>query len=275
VIPRCAVSWALAAIAAAGLQADSSEAPSVGMAVTVRDLVLPGTELEVRPPALETPVVVRVAAVHPHGSAFRYDLVWYGLEPGEYDLGDFLRRRDGSTTEDLPPLPISVRALLGEGRVQPHPLSAGRAPSLGGYRALLGIAAALWLVGLVWLLRGRRRRAEELAFRARPATLSEQLRPLVAAAVDGTLPPAKRAELELALVAFWRERLSLEDVSAAEVWATLRSHPEAGVLVRGLEDWLHRPRPASEVDLAALLAPYRDLPAEEGASAPVVLESRS
>jgi hypothetical protein len=30
----------------------------------------------------------------------------------------------------------------------------------------------------------------------------------------------------------------------------------------GLEAWLHRPRPAEPVDVASLLAPYRNLPAD-------------
>ena len=32
----------------------------------------------------------------PTSEDHRYDLVYYGLEPGGYDLRDFLRRKDGS-----------------------------------------------------------------------------------------------------------------------------------------------------------------------------------
>ena len=46
--------------------------------------------------------------------------------------------------------------------------------------------------------------------------------------------------------------------------ASLRQHPEAGVLLGALEDWLHRP-PGSgvKVQVESVLAPYRDIPAEE------------
>jgi len=46
------------------------------------------------------------------------------------------------------------------------------------------------------------------------------------------------------------------------VLVDLREHPDAGPLLRGLEDWLHRPEPRESVDVGALLAPYRDLPAD-------------
>ena len=44
--------------------------------------------------------------------------------------------------------------------------------------------------------------------------------------------------------------------------AVLREHDEAGGLLKQLEIWLHRPGNAGEVDLAALLKPYQDLPAD-------------
>ncbi len=46
--------------------------------------------------------------------------------------------------------------------------------------------------------------------------------------------------------------------------AMLREHEEAGPLLRRLEDWLHRPAGSAEpVDVAALLAPYQAIPADE------------
>ena len=48
---------------------------------------------------------------------------------------------------------------------------------------------------------------------------------------------------------------------AEEVLAMLEE-AEAGALLRQLEDWLHKPQPSRDVDLAALLAPYRAVAAE-------------
>ena len=56
---------------------------TVGLPARAEQLVLAGTQLEPAPWDDATPVVVRIEAVYPHGTAFRYDLVYQGLEPGE------------------------------------------------------------------------------------------------------------------------------------------------------------------------------------------------
>ena len=61
------------------------------------------------------------------------------------------------------------------------------------------------------------------------------------------------------LLAHWRGRLGLEQTDAAQAIGTLKQHPEAGALLNQLELWLHRPGTHDEVDVAELLAPYRDV----------------
>ena len=46
---------------------------------------------------------------------------------------------------------------------------------------------------------------------------------------------------------------------AAAALAALRAHPEAGALLRALEQWLHSPEGAADADVEALLRPYRDV----------------
>lgn len=252
----------LSTLFAAAPAQDSAES-SVGIPFRIEGIVLPGPELEPAPADPASPIVLRILATWPHGSAFRYDLEATGLEPGEYDLSHFLRRKDGSEGEALPPIPARIRSVLPLGRLRPHPPAQTEAPSFGGYRALLVAGGALWVGGLVAILFvGRRRRREEQGARARPKSLAERLRPLVEAALEGRLSRADRARLELGLVAYWRRRLGLEERRADEVLALLREHEEAGPLLRGLEDWLHRPAPPPDVDVAALLSPYKNLPAD-------------
>ena len=52
------------------------------------------------------------------------------------------------------------------------------------------------------------------------------------------------------------------DKNGDEVMARLRQHPEAGVLLGALEDWLHRPPGRVKVEVERVLAPYRNLPDE-------------
>src|SRR5262245_59048969 len=244
---------------------------SVGMPVAIEQLVLPGSELEVAPITDKSKIVIRIDKVYAHGSAFRYDLICYGLEPGEYDLREFLRRKDGTATENLPALTFRVNTLLPQGQIEPHGLSFAALPWLGGYRLLLVAGGILWGAGLVWLLYPRRKQAAVDAAAAAPAlSLADRLRPLVVDAMAGRLPPAKLAELERALASYWRRKLGLEDLAPVEALVTLRAHPQAGPLVTQLEAWLHQPAGQQTVDVGQLLEPYRNIAPEELDGAPVL-----
>jgi hypothetical protein len=246
----------------------------------MEQLVLPGSELEVKP--LEdrrAAFVLRIKEAFPHGSAFRYDLVYYGLEPGEYDLRSYLKRKDGSALGDVPPVSVTVEPMLPPGQIEPHPLALGRSPWLGGYRLLLALAGSLWCAGLAAiLLLGRRKHAKSEAGTARPLTLADHLNPLIDAALLGRLNEGQHAELERLLIGYWRKRLGLEQESPAEAIKVLRVHPEAGALLRKLEAWLHQPGARVELaDLADLLRPYQHLEAfdHQETDAPAVATSTS
>lgn len=256
---------ALALLACLASAQAGDRVSTVGVPVELRDLVLPGARLEVAPVDLETPVSVRISDVYSHGEAFRYDIEYYGLEPGVYDLRDYLRRADGSSTEDLPRLRVQIDSVLPPGRVEPNRPASGDMPVMGGYRAWLAVGGLLWLAGLWAILKyGRRAVAEEEAGVLRPATLAERLRPLVERCVRGELSREEQADLELTLIAFWRRKLGLEGAPAAEAITRLKAHPEAGPLLVRLEEWLHRGGGAAErdLDVPELLKPYRDLPAD-------------
>lgn len=261
----------LAAVTAPAADRDAPARPrsrsTVGMPARLEQVVLPGPELEVKPiEDRRAPLVVRIAAVYPHGTDFRYDIIYYGLEPGRYDLRESLRRKDGAPLKDLPALPVSVEPVLPPGQIEPHRPPLESSPRLGGYRWLAIAGGLAWFAGLVAIaLGGRRRRIAAEAAAARPMSLADRLRPLVEAAMAGTLGRGQEAELERLLIGYWRRRLGLERAEPARVMAVLREHDEAGPLLRRLEDWLHRPpgEAARAADVAALLAPYRSIPAEE------------
>ena len=259
---RHAFTLLILAIPWVAVRADDQRHSTVGMPARIDQLILPGSELEVKPlDDRKLPVVLRIAAVFPHGSAYRYDLVYYGLDPGTFDLKDYLRRKDGSSTSDLPALTVEIQTLLPPGQVRPHDLETASGRWLGGYSLLLVVGGIVWLLGLpVILLVGRKRRTAATATSKQPVTMAERLRPYVEAAQTGSLSTAERAELERLLLTYWRRRLRLEDAKPQEAFAALRQHPDAGPLLQQLEDWLHRPQPAREVDVAALLRAYATEP---------------
>lgn len=241
----------------AGFTLVAVEPPSVplGTKAVLEQVVLPGSELGVKPREGDPPVVVRVAGVWPHGTAFRYDLEYYALEPGRHDLRDYLMRKDGSSTADLPSLEVFITSLLPPGEFEPAPLQETSLGNPGGYRKWAKIAGGIWILGLL-LLFALRRRATPLSPEKLGPTLEERLRPLVEEAMRGGLSDRHRAELERMLVLWWSRRLSLEGLDAAEALATLRRHEEAGKLLRQLDEWLHRPGGSNKVELESWLAPY-------------------
>ena len=273
--------FAVAVLLLAALSVRATETPaadqakplsksSVGLPQRINQLVLPGTELEARPSEdHEEPLVLRVVATYKHGSAFRYDLEFYCLEPGKFDLRQALRRKDGTSADDLPPLPVEIASLLPAGQILPAALVVKPAPRLGGYRLLLAVLGVIWALGLAAiLLVGRQRKRALAAAAATGPTLADQLRPLVAAAMAGQLSSDGQAQLERLLLGYWSRRLRLTDVEPADAIAAIRRDDQAGELLRQVEAWLHRPGGVGGVDVSAMLAPYRDLPAEIEAPGP-------
>lgn len=234
--------------------------PSVGMQGRL-EAALPASGLTAKPVTERSLLILRIADARPHGRLTYYEFHYVGLVPGEYDLVDYLGREDGSPIDDLPPLRVRVTGLLPEshqGELIDRPFEA--VDGLGGYRRVTIGLGVLWGVGLAGLLVWVRRRKGEspVLVEIRPPTLAQKLQPLVEAAAAGRLSAEGKAELELTLLHCWRERLGLENCSPEEAMARLQAHPEAGELVRHLEDWLHRPPGAVTVDVAGLLAPYRE-----------------
>ena len=249
-----ALTWQLSADDAAPARV------TVGMTHKIEQLVLPGGELAAKPIDRDMPIVVRIVESFPHGSDTLYDLEFYGLEPGEYNLADYLQRADGSAAE-LPASPVVIESVLPPGQVTPHELTTTRMPRLGGYTLLLILLGIVWPLGLIaiiiWIVRGFIKPKADLEVDQR-IPVADRLRPLVEAALRDELDQPQQALLERTLVMFWRDRLNLQDADAADALATLREHQEAGELLRHLEAWLHQPparRP--DLDVARLLAPYQ------------------
>jgi hypothetical protein len=255
------IAAALLCFGSADAQDAASKAPpSVGMLAEIEAVVLPGSKLKTKPLEDSDLIVLRVTSVFPHGTANRYTLQYYGLEPGTYDLRDYLVREDGTSKSDLPSLSVEVVAVLSSPDARPHALAPGELPAIGGYKRLLALAGVIWGAVMIALLIGRRGGAA--ADETRPATLetaADRLRPLVEAAIQGDLEHAQKAELERVLLGYWRERLELENLDAMASLMALREHPDAGQLLRRLEEWLHQPpgRQEKDVDVAALLEPYQ------------------
>ena len=231
----------------------------VGVPGEIEQIVIPGCRLRARPVESRQPLIVRIDAVYPHGTDWRYDLVVYGLEPGEYNVLDYLEHEDGTAAVRAEPVRVRIVSVLPAGRVLPNPLPVNQETRRGGYRVWMIVAGAVWLVGLVVILvagrwRGRR---TELRADSRPASLADRLQPLVVKACRGELGREERAALERMLIGYWCRRLGLESAPADQILQVLHEHAESGPLLRQLEAWLHQPQPGNVDQVRALLAPYQ------------------
>lgn len=238
--------------------------PTTGMDAQITDLIRAGSELEAKDlESTNSPIVLRVIQVFPHVDDFRYDLSFYGIVPGKYDLRDYLQRKDGSTMEGVAPIPVEILPVRPVGELVRPTLDLEKPPRVGGYKLALIAIGVFWFLILLLLIFGFKKKTEEqIAQRTKPVTLADQLRPLVKQAQSGELSQSGQAELERTLLGIWRKRLKLEAEEPAAAIIKLRKDEEAGALLRELEKWLHKPGSADDIDLAELLKPYEKLPPE-------------
>ena len=226
-----------------------------------RMIVLPGDKYEAAPVGDKSKLILRIQDVFPHGNANRYDLRYFGFVPGEYDLVQYLRTADGNTPTNLPQINVIIHGILPEehdGKLIENDGSDLKIP--GSYTAwLIGIGVVWALVAwpLFFAEHSKDKVLDEME-EDKGQDLTERLRPLVEQAAAGTLDTEGRARLERMIFSYWREQIDLpKQVDPAELHHQLKQHHEAGPLIRGLEDWLHRPPGTAAVDIATLLETYR------------------
>ena len=247
-------------------------APNLGIEGRA-SVLLPKADYRPRPLDDRTELILRLEKIVPATNGqYAYDFYYLGLEPGLYRLADFLIRPDGTRPDELREQLIQVRARLPDdhdGRLNTHRPSLF--PFIGGYRLLLTGLGLLWIGGLATFIYVSRSKPGLVAPAAliQPPSLAERMRPLVEAAAAGQLDVDGQAQLERLLMGYWREKLAPEELRMAEALARLKTHREAGALLRALERWLHRPGGVAAEEIAALLQPYRRAPAgleQEGAT---------
>ena len=247
--------------ALAVLNADeiNQKAAPVGVKIQIKDFVIPGPEVEVKSLSKESAVILRITSVYPHGNSFRYNFEYYGLEAGSFDLRDYLQTKDNKPMTDQPKIPVKFKSSLAQEQIRPNPPEDGKLPRFIKYKHLLIFGAVFWLVGLLFLLFGARKKLQT-AGSSIPEVLSpaESLRPLIEAARKGKLGKSGQAKLERTLIIFWSNRLDLTSESPSEALSKIKAHSEAAPLFEKLESWFHCPNPEEPSDLNDLLKPYQE-----------------
>ncbi len=237
---------------------------TVGFPAMIRQLVITGSELQAKPiEDREQPIVVRIVDTYPHGSDWRYDIEFYGLEPGRYDLREYLVRADGSPLGEIPPIQVEVKPILKSGQIVPHEIEPEQSFFGSYYLPILLGAGIVWLVGLFIILFAGRSKAYRATGHKKIVTVADRLKPLIEKAVNGSIEPSEKAELERVLDAFWRKRLNAKHLPANELRKKMRNHSDASNMLSQMDNWLHAPEPDTSVDIVDLLEPYQSMNLDE------------
>ena len=224
-------------------------------------VVLSGPKLQAAPVGDKSKIILRIHDIFPNGKAYRYDLRYFGFVPGEYNLNHFLLTQDGKTPTGLPPTKIIIGGILPEehdGILIEEDKTKIELSS--NYTDWLIVIVVLWiLIALPLFLTGLKSKKHfDKTNDFNEPDLAQQLRPLVEQAATGNLDTEGRAILERMIFSHWREKLNLpKEGNPVELYLQLKQHDDAGPLLCGLEDWLHRPPGTSDVDITNLLEPYR------------------
>ena len=236
----------------------------VGFPGVLEEIQLPGTLLRAKNiESRDQPFVVRIVNSFELSDGYRYEFEFYGLEPGTHNLVDYLEREDGSELGDLPPIKVEVVTSLPPGQIEPNTLGSQSSFFRNYYLPLLVAGGAVWFAGLWMILFWGRGKHKKLDPSRHRVTVAQRIRPLVEKAVAGELTPKERGDLERTMVAFWQKRLRLDHMAPSELMKRLRANPESASLFESLEDWLHRPDPKKNVDIAELMKPYQVMNMDE------------
>lgn len=257
--------------------------PSVGIEA-LQSIVLNQPTYAVAKPSEGTPLRVKIKAVEPVGDGtFLYKLSFTGLEKGVFNLTDFLVSPTGDRLKE----PISTVTI---GSAIPSSASFNAIPQTPPPQAntfpyrlaviLSMLAWAGWGAFLFWP--AKKQTPTQAASKEEPGTnpsteepiptahtLADLLRPLVEKAADKSISAAEKADLERILFEYWGRDLELDHLNSVEQLRRILEHPEAGALLRTIEQWLYQPDSAiSQEEINAALESYLGIPSSEMPQAP-------
>ena len=259
----------------AKIEGDSRLEVTVGLTGYAKQVVLPGTELTIREvDPRRTPIALRIDKVYPHGDNFRYDLTFFGLEPGTHNLTDYLVRKDDTGMENVPNISVTVNSILPSEQFAPSAPPKGFIAKIGGYYSAMILAIIGWFGGLLAILFWRKGAAKNTAESIAVESVSEveQIKRLVDQAIEaGELSDQQKADLDMRVLNFWRGRRNITEASVTDALKELKADKQAGPLLTGLERWFYSREAPNRDEIVSLLKPMLDLAnseAGEGKSKP-------
>jgi hypothetical protein len=249
--------------------------PTVGTEA-FETLILDQPSYKVAEVTPNTPLLVRITGVEATGDgAFQYSLSFRGLETGVFNLTDFLANPVGERLRE----PVATVTI--ESAIPAHSVYAAVWPSPPFQGRAFPYRLTLWMGTFVWaacgaLLFWPKKQMQPTAPPASPEpaktedrqpiifnrqTLADLLRPLVEKAANKSITAEEKAELEGILFQYWGKDLELDHLNSVEQLRRILEHPEAGALLRTVEQWLYQPDShITEEEINEALESYLGIP---------------
>lgn len=230
---------------------------SIGTGLVIKDLEIQGSELTVIPRIdSKVPIILRIIDAKPSAGndGYVYSLHVEGLDEGNYNLANYLKRSDGSNTT-IPKIPFEAYSVLKDKWAEPRALEMVKPEKIGGYKHIVWTIAILWVLGFLALLLIKKKRNQSSSEHV-DDSISERIYQILKAS-NNELSAEQKAELDRMLIGHWREQSpELEHRPVADSIAFLKSNKSSAPMLLSIEQWLHSGREISADEVKLTLAPY-------------------
>ena len=236
--------------------AENENKTSVGVGIVIEDVEISGSKVIPVPRTdYKTPIVLRIVSAEQTENGYLYSIHAEGLDPGNYDLTEFIKRADNTTLE-TEAIPLEVYSVLDTPLTEPRKLTPTKPKNIGGYKKLLIMSGVLWVIGLVAIIYYKKTKITPVEIKTPPPTLTEKISALLKQGQDN-IDTDTQAQLERLMIGHWIEKFpELEGKPIQESLTTLRNNEESGDMIRSVEKWLHSGEKVSQEEIERTLAPY-------------------
>ena len=207
--------------------------------------------------------MVRIISTEKTANGFIYDLEFMGLEPGEYNLINYLRKASNGEKADLDEVKVEVGTELNAETWKGELLDFQKTVDTltPWYKKLNYLFLAFWVVILmVIIFYGRKKKEEDEVEVVQEKSLNEKICDLLGS-LEGNSTKELWQRIEGLIFQHWYERKNLEGLPMHEAIVKLKADSEAGPFILKLEKGLHSKDYRNEQEVSAMI---KKLTAEGG-----------
>lgn len=217
-----------------------------------------GPELVVKPYRFGVPVNVRIANVIENDGVRTYDVRYILNTGGEFNVIDYLRTTDGSSTDQLPPFMVKgIESLSQQMDQRIERIEASGIEIWHYYYEAMGLIIALWIGWLLLLIFWKREKATTVVDMVQEPSFLELMEAFIDQIERKTIDNTNKAKMEMLLIQQCREHLGLSDLEMHEAMRRFGKDEKISQAFTKLQQWLHDPNYSISADeMVNILRPF-------------------